>query len=743
MSHYYESLLYHRINDLLQSGKEIDELNNYELAKVFEYYTCIRLSQEHSIPFLCYEDIDPTFKEERCMSYQDTGIDVCNLKDTIVQCKLRKERLSLGECATFLASQNRYNPTTEKTEVLWQKMILCRNDEIKLSRELQNKIHSRLLTDIPFSRNQLLEYCKDLIGNMPKIEQPKESTTVELRDYQKECIQMIHDNGNCIICIPTGTGKNVVIIHSIENGKKYLILVPRIILMDQLKDELIRYRPELKNSIHLIGDGNNTYDSKKDIHICVFNSVSVVEPHASQYHKIYVDEAHHIREPRLYTITDDEEYEDNIEVSYSESDEDYDEVVEDEDTSNDDMKENAIADSEDELKCSSYMTQIAEFKKYNNNVYLSATIDNIEGFAYKKEDIRAMIESGYLCDYTLNIPIFNSDPTSRNICEYLVKTYRNTIIYCHSQKEGTKINAIMNELMPNCSKYIDCHTPRNERMKIISEYKTGKIPFLVNVRVLTEGFDAPITSSVCFLHLPSNQTQVIQIIGRCLRLHPLKKYASIILPSSSDENCKTISYFMKIVSNNDSRIRSSYYSKTLGGYISITSQEDETDESSSEFIEYQYELVYNSVGLLVNGHEIWRRKLELVKKFIDGNHRRPIQRYTNQYEKKLGRWLSQQIVNSNSNSRKKIMKDDEIFAEWNEFIADEKYNEYFRSNKEVWICKLEMLKKFIDENQRRPSSISTNTDEKKLGKWLSQQINNSKHDTRQSLKMDYMDYHKI
>ena len=81
-----------------------------------------------------------------------------------------------------------------------------------------------------------------------------------LRDYQKEAIDIIKSNNNAVICLPTGTGKNVVIIHSFQKNKKYLILVPRIILMEQLKEEIIKHKPELKNTIQDIkSDGNWIY----------------------------------------------------------------------------------------------------------------------------------------------------------------------------------------------------------------------------------------------------------------------------------------------------------------------------------------------------------------------------------------------------------------------------------------------------------------------------------------------------
>jgi hypothetical protein len=74
--------------------------------------------------------------------------------------------------------------------------------------------------------------------------------------------------------------------------------------------------------------------------------------------------------------------------------------------------------------------------------FVIATIFLI-GCCYYNKDIRDMITLGYLCDYTIHVPIFNDDPTNKNICEHLLKNYRNIIIYCNSQKEGKLINKLI------------------------------------------------------------------------------------------------------------------------------------------------------------------------------------------------------------------------------------------------------------------------------------------------------------
>ena len=72
--------------------------------------------------------------------------------------------------------------------------------------------------------------------------------------------------------------------------------------MEQIKTEIIKHRPELENKIQTIGDNNNEYDKTKNITICVYNSVSVIEKYGKSFDKIYIDEAHHINIPEIYEV---------------------------------------------------------------------------------------------------------------------------------------------------------------------------------------------------------------------------------------------------------------------------------------------------------------------------------------------------------------------------------------------------------------------------------------------------------
>lgn len=280
--------------------------------------------------------------------------------------------------------------------------------------------------------------CENLILNPPKY--PIFNNSFIFRDYQTEAIQMVKESNrkNVVIHLPTGTGKNIVIIYSIlellklatlkedttESKPQYLILVPRIILMEQMRDEFIKHERSIKNKIQLIGDGNSEFNENKLITICVFNSVQIVESYFPVFDKIYIDEAHHIYRPAIYYENDDDEFV-NDKDENEDSDDDFYDDNEDEE------------DSEDELgNIKKYTQTIKGLVQYNNNVYLSATIDPIDDFGYYTQDVRTMIELNYLSDYIIHIPIFKDDPTNKNICQHLLKNYKNIIIYCNSQKEG-------------------------------------------------------------------------------------------------------------------------------------------------------------------------------------------------------------------------------------------------------------------------------------------------------------------
>jgi superfamily II DNA or RNA helicase len=65
-------------------------------------------------------------------------------------------------------------------------------------------------------------------------------------------------------------------------------------------------------------------------------------------------------------------------------------------------------------------------------------------------------------------------------------------------------------------------TPYEERDSVIKRFKTGGIKFLVNVNVLTTGFDAPNVDCIVLLRPTMSPGLYYQMVGRGFRIHPEK-----------------------------------------------------------------------------------------------------------------------------------------------------------------------------------------------------------------------------
>ena len=87
---------------------------------------------------------------------------------------------------------------------------------------------------------------------------------------------------------------------------------------------------------------------------------------------------------------------------------------------------------------------------------------------------------------------------------------------------------VLASLPPDMSAMITGETPAADRKSIIARFKDRRIKYLVNVAVLTTGFDAPHVDVIAILRKTESVGLLQQIIGRGLRLHPEKKDCLIL-----------------------------------------------------------------------------------------------------------------------------------------------------------------------------------------------------------------------
>jgi len=77
----------------------------------------------------------------------------------------------------------------------------------------------------------------------------------------------------------------------------------------------------------------------------------------------------------------------------------------------------------------------------------------------------------------------------------------------------------------------------------------------------------------------------------------------------------------------------------------------------------------------ITSEEKWTNIFNEVKKYINENNTRPSCHSQNNNIKRLGAWIISQQCKYKTN--KEIMKNEEIYNKWTEFINDPQYSKYF------------------------------------------------------------------
>lgn len=78
--------------------------------------------------------------------------------------------------------------------------------------------------------------------------------------------------------------------------------------------------------------------------------------------------------------------------------------------------------------------------------------------------------------------------------------------------------------IPGCA-IVSGDTPKKEREQILESFKSGEIPVVANVGVLTTGFDYPELDTIVMARPTMSLAMYYQIVGRAIRPHPSKESA--------------------------------------------------------------------------------------------------------------------------------------------------------------------------------------------------------------------------
>ena len=633
-------------------------------SKVFEMFVAERMSLERGAPFLLWEDVPHETKVARGLVRRDLGIDVTDGATTIVQCKLRTRTVTWRECATFFGCALAY--ADGAYTAMWRDLVLARNACSRLSASFAALAATRPF-DAPIPLDEFAAFVAGTLDEPPREEL---AAPQSLRDYQRDAIELCcADAGPAYVVLPTGTGKSAVIAHVAARAEgRVLVLVPLVVLLEQLLDVLARHGCE---GVAAVGHNDEDFTRAKVV-VCVFNSAHRLD--LGSFERILVDEAHFIARPAIY---------DDLEGRAGMEGPEATEAAEAQDT---------IAG-----QASGYSAVRAAMAMRSARLF-SATIDVPSGAPQCTRTLRAMIDAGYLCDYTLHVPVFESGATNEDLAAHLARTYRSMLVFCATRKEGTLFCEALNARGAG-ARYVDCETPRAERCAIVRQFKSGELAFVVNVRVLSVGFDAPITRGVCFAHMPASQTQTIQMIGRCLRTHPDKHMAHVVLPVVTGEEGDgadvRVRDFMRVLAHSDARFASALV--TRGAHVDVQlvarpetegcDAETEETEAGTEVERTEATLlcesIYDSMGRAIFG--AWDARLAELQQYHAEHARIPTQR------EPLGRWVNTQRAQRETMPLERKAKLDAL-PWW----------KWAQSKSDLWDTRLAELQQYHAEHGRVP-----------------------------------------
>ena len=683
---------------------ENDKARNDLLGIIFEKYVAMKLTQENKgSVFKTYEQLSCEFKSQNQLSAVDTGIDLCDEKDTIVQCKYYSGSVNWSNLGTFFGSQNNVDLNTGLPFVRWPNMVVAHVTK------LGGRVRRGLIRDAKYDREEFKEYLKTLdetkltdtlCKQMEKLEIQEDSGKLEtdtvedvkqpeidmagdvkqpepdiltielppvekpnpLRPYQRDYVSWVKNTGNRIVHLPTGAGKTRIIIFSITG--KSLILTPRINLAEDITRRCRELRPEL--SVSQIGGGETNPDLSADVTVVVYNSIHLIEDFSS-YDKIFIDEAHHVASAAIYEDCD--------------------------------------------VK-SSFSKKMADLAKYNNNVYLSATIDPRENFEYKCTPLRDMIKAGYLSDYYITVPVFSKDPTNSAMCDYILgHDLRDLLIFAPSVKDAIEFSNALNAKCHGFSAVVHsgCQgipgTTKKQRKKIEDDFKNERLSCIVNYSIYSEGSDLPNVTNILMLRMPGSKTAIVQIVGRGLRICEGKPELNIIIPTSSEDERSSLKKFVKVLAENDYEIAKAVRSTEKGNSSSRLSivLDDEESEFLGEEIIRDFTLIRS-----------WYVIFDEVKKFVGKHKRLPKQIEEN------GMWINAQSENYKKNKGSMLIPDRRELIK-NLFISVGEENRLIVPDRDPWYDKFGEVKKFVEEYNRLPL-IETEEN----GSWINNQSTNYK-----------------
>jgi len=344
-----------------------------------------------------------------------------------------------------------------------------------------------------------------------------------LRPYQQNAVEALyghlrdHDDNPCIV-IPTAGGKTNIIAticrDAVERWNGRVLIVAHVKeLLEQAADKLLAAAPHLPFGIYSAGLGSR--DTLAPIIIAGIQSAYRCAHELGRFDLVIIDEAHMlpIDGEGMYRtlIADLKKINPAMRVigltatPYR-------------------MQSGSICAPENVLQAICYEIGVRELITQGFLCPLitkagkqKANFDNlhVRGGEFVSGEVEKLMDDTKLVD-----------AACREILEYTADRH-SVLIFSSGVQHGEHIRQTIERLGMGCRSVFG-DTLDFDRAQTLSDFKEGKFKYLVNVNVLTTGFDAPNIDCVAMLRPTMSPGLYYQMVGRGFRLHPSKQNCLVL-----------------------------------------------------------------------------------------------------------------------------------------------------------------------------------------------------------------------
>ena len=338
--------------------------------------------------------------------------------------------------------------------------------------------------------------------------------TITLRPYQQEALDSIVDNSSRginkqLVVLPTGAGKTVIFSHLPKiktDALPMLVLAHRSELLDQARSKILASNPELTVEIEQ-AERKAGYADVVVASVATLgrNNTPRIEQYPKDYFKsIVIDEAHHAAAPTYRRIID------FFNVDFL-------------------LGVTATPQRSDSTRLIDVFDEIVYYKSIQDLIE-DGWLCPLVGYRIKSDTdlTKVEIQNGDYVQNQLEEAVDNPERNARIVAAYRsLAMDQKAIVFASGVKHAQNLALSFRQASVDCELIIGT-TSYEDRQDILARFATGQLKVIVNVGVLTEGFDEPSIQAI-ILAKPTRSTLLYtQIVGRGTRLHESKDNCKII-----------------------------------------------------------------------------------------------------------------------------------------------------------------------------------------------------------------------